>query len=81
MKDDMEIVREFGLAVTQAMQGVVPPTGNGICAVMIIVAGGPDRTPIGGSINYSKETRSWDFEVQLQAAERVNPEEEASQHG
>jgi hypothetical protein len=69
---------KFAHAIAAAMNsaGVSPPEGEIHGAVLVLVHGAnSEEQPIGGSLNWAKERRVWEVDVDLQHAQRVVDEE------
>jgi hypothetical protein len=73
--DTLILAYRFGEAVAAALNasGVEPPVDNddGLCAVMTIVATST-TVPVGGSINFKRATKRWEYEAQVQQGEMAS---------
>jgi hypothetical protein len=83
MKDNTEVMHEFGALVIKALNdaGVKPIPGSedeasAICAVMLLVGVFPNP-PIGGAVNWNQDKNTWELAIQLLASEKCSPEEAA----
>lgn len=76
MKDQLEVMHEFGRDVIKALQDakVKQPDGKFVAAVMIIVMEKDNQAvePIGASLNYDEGKQAWLMADQLEMAERVD---------
>jgi len=84
--DILEYYFKYASEVAEAMTkaGIVPPEQSGydiISSVMVIVAKSPKgqkkpSAPIGGGINYNKDKKAWEVQVDVSMGEQVAMEDE-----
>lgn len=76
MKDTMQLMQDFATRVVDALnaRGVGAPREPEEFGAVMVVVGCPPEPPLGGSINFNRETGRWEFDPQIQMAHPVHGE-------
>lgn len=81
-KDSLQYLNEFANAISAAMsaKGIEPPDEKWCWAVMVLVGEPPAEDgappPIGCSLNYNREEKTWSVDAQVQMGRDIPIDEE-----